>query len=351
MPNGETLHPVRQVVMQLSSILEQWNNGKIYIPSQQRTPEAWKRTSKKRKLILTVLEGYCLNPFLLHKKGTRLGLRDGHNRAFVMRSYKNSEFRLSLNTPPIGGFEVAGCTFDMLPEELKTQFSEYEIAVNIMDASWTDEEVLEQLRRMSYHVIHNGAETRRSFPGNMPGIVEKLAAHPVFEDIPEAAAIDRNGDEGLCATLLHLIFAGKIVGIVRDAVDTMYMDQRLQSADCPEVKAFHRVLDFILEAFKGQDQVFKKAAFINVGWLVYDFMYLQGLDLEKYPQEFEQAYSDFESDRKGDDQDLEGNEEQDEDTADFDLFSNTLNNDSAKSIQIRCGILSAYLKKRLPKMQ
>src|SRR5256885_11560176 len=117
-------------------------------PDFQR-PAVW-TTSQKQLLVDTILRDYDVPKLYWRKldgKPDRYDVVDGQQRLRALWSFFAGEFKCSKDAESIDEVDIAGCTYEELPDELRMRFDIYPLDVVVLEAT-DDDEVREMFIRL-----------------------------------------------------------------------------------------------------------------------------------------------------------------------------------------------------------
>ena len=280
---------IRQDVKSLTveSVADSWANSTIRANPEYQRGIAW--TASQRKLLIdSIFRGYPLPRFYFHMKTatdplgnpvTALDVIDGQQRMIAMAEYRQGNWALFDPTKeqvplPRAIRELpcpwGGKTFSQLPQKLQDEFLHTELAVVMIEAFDTPDEVRDLFIRLQAGTALTRQQVRDAWPANMGPYAEelagKLARRPRFAAF---GAIDKRGqrqdvdtsedvypdDRQTCAQLLTMFLGrrrtGRIPGVGARAVDETYHTFTDFDPVGDEARLFERLLgwcDQVLEA-------------------------------------------------------------------------------------------------------
>ena len=107
---------------------------------------------------------------------------DGQQRLRAIWGFFAGEFQLPKDAEPIGEEVVAGCSYDQLPDELRSHFDVYPLDIVILQDT-DEDEVREMFLRLQNGTSLKAQEKRNAFPGKMRDFVREIAQHPFFKNV------------------------------------------------------------------------------------------------------------------------------------------------------------------------
>ena len=184
---------------------------------------------------------------------------DGQQRIRAIWEYHRDEYALSSEAEPIGRWDIAGKTFDELPDDLKDIFHEYNLNIVIFEHT-TEDEIEEMFIRLQNGMSLNSAEKRNAISGAMRNFVhENAEEHPFFTESLGFANKRFSYDE-LLAQMTLTELHGRSTTVKHEQLKDMYEKNRgFETLDGKKAKKVTRVLDFLRRAFPKRTPELTKA--------------------------------------------------------------------------------------------
>lgn len=183
------------------------NFGKINfrIPIQRR--KVWS-DEQKSLLIHSILYGFSIPEIHANKlaDGT-FQMLDGQQRTTTIYDFVKGKVALSNETPDVFGYELAGKTFDMLPEELQEAIKEAEITIKVME-DMTDDEISEMFFRLNNGSALTPTEVSRVLAGtDILAWVKDVTELTFFKETAQISVGQRNRfkDEEMVFKILSVV--------------------------------------------------------------------------------------------------------------------------------------------------
>lgn len=216
-------------------------------PDFQR-PAVWGR-AQKQLLIDTILREYDIPKLYWRKLSTKpdkYDVVDGQQRLRAIWDFFDGEFGLPKNADPIDGEDVAGLSYEELPDDLRMRFDVYALDVVVLEDS-DENEVREMFLRLQNGTSLKAQEKRNAFPGQMRTFVRQLASHQFFSIV--GFANTRFNHDLVAAQLTCLELAGGPANIKNADLNRMYEGKKDFDAKSPEARAIQRTLNVLASIF------------------------------------------------------------------------------------------------------
>ena len=183
-------------------ISKMMGNGTIVTNNVVQRGEVWDR-KRKSLLVHSMLVGYPIGPIYAMKNESIYDALDGKQRLTTIASFRNGDFKLSDDTPPVevemdygmDTVEIAGMTYDELPEAARDAFDDYSVTVYYFD-ELTDEEVNEMFFRLNNNVPLSAIELTRVKAKSIK-MVREIAQHELFTSGLTKAAMAKYANEDI----------------------------------------------------------------------------------------------------------------------------------------------------------
>lgn len=312
-------------------------------PDFQR-PAVW-TTGQKQLLVDTVLREYDIPKIYWRRTGMKpdtFDVVDGQQRLRALWGFFDGEFKLPKDADDIEGFEIRGCNYESLPDELRIRFDVYPLDVVILE-NLDEDEVREMFIRLQNGTSLKAQEKRNAYPGNMRAFVRKLTEHPFFTRV--GFANTRFNHDLVAAQLVKLELEGGPTNIKNADLNAMYKESRDFDASGDEAKAVKRKLDTFAKCFSAKTPELERynviALYCVLSELLAQFVF------KEIEGKFHDWFIDFEAERRK-------QEELDEDHADAEWVTYkekvSHSTDSVDSIRARMDFMLKHLLLRYPKL-
>lgn len=216
-------------------------------PDFQR-PAVWS-TSQKQLLVDTILRDYDVPKLYWRKlagKPDRYDVVDGQQRLRAIWAFVDGEFKLPSQADPVNGFEVAGCGYETLPDDLRVQFDTYPLDVVVLEDT-DEDEVREMFLRLQNGTSLKAQEKRNAMPGGMREFVRSLTEHKFFTSV--GFANSRFTHDLVAAQMVCLEQAGGPTNVKNADLNKMYAAHRAFDQNGGTARAVKRTLGLLAEVF------------------------------------------------------------------------------------------------------
>ncbi|OGJ67708.1 hypothetical protein A2947_03250 [Candidatus Peribacteria bacterium RIFCSPLOWO2_01_FULL_54_110] len=265
-------------------------------PEYQRSP-VWSR-KQKQLLIDTILRDLDIPKFYLRDLTDgqyESEVVDGQQRLRAIWGFRKGEFSLDKDADPVNGVEIAGLTYDNLPEDLKDAFDSYSLDVVILqDCSL--EEVEEMFVRLQNGSTLRAAEKRNALPGQMKYFIRKVAQHSLFQHC--GFKNKRFQFDHVAAQCMLLEKEGEPRNIKNEDLNKLYLDNQEFDEESSEAKRLQRVLNFLDKAFPESTPELERYNVISTYLLA--SMLLSRYAISGYEERFGKWFINFETKRLAD---------------------------------------------------
>ena len=144
----------------ISDFIEWYNNDLLELSPDFQRRSVWSQNAKSY-LIDTVIRGRPIPKILITQKllGTRQKrtVVDGQQRLRTILEFYNGDFKIS----KAHNEEYAGCTYELLPEDIQKDFLKYELGVDLLfDMSY--EFILDVFARINTYTVSLNAQEKRN---------------------------------------------------------------------------------------------------------------------------------------------------------------------------------------------
>ena len=154
--------------------------------------------------------------------------------------------KLPKDAEPINGDAIASCTYEGLPDELRSHFDVYPLDVVILEDT-DEDEVREMFLRLQNGTSLKAQEKRNAYPGKMRDFVRELAQHPFFQCVGFSNA--RFAYDHVAAQLVLLEMQGGPANVKNADLNRMYEHNRDFDPQAPTAKSVKRVLGVLADVF------------------------------------------------------------------------------------------------------
>lgn len=259
------------------------SNKKMSIPAYQRGDDCWSK-SKQQLLIDSLLRQWSVPKFYVRKSGARLELLDGQQRVTAIKAFIDGTITVSRDCETVviddEKFELAGCSFDDMPDEVKTAFMDTQLSVTYFD-SCTNREAEDFFLRLQGGSPLNAAEKRRALGGALPKIVSKITDHPFFDHLSFSAR--RLAHEDVAAKLLLLTMNQQPIKLSATNLTQMYKENVSIKPDNQIFIQMNEVLDYlthVMDCLEEPSNQLKKTHVIGLYMAIYEIQQMTGTNLD-----------------------------------------------------------------------
>ncbi|MCG2714388.1 MAG: DUF262 domain-containing protein [Candidatus Omnitrophica bacterium] len=239
-------------------------------PDFQR-PAVW-GLGQKQLLIDTILREYDVPKLYWRKTGNKPDMYDvvdGQQRLRAIWDFFDGKFKLPKNADPIDDFDIAGCKYENLPDELRMHVDIYPLDIVIIEET-DEEEVREMFLRLQNGTTLKAQEKRNAFPGKMRDFVRELAQHPFFTKVGFRNA--RYTHDLVAAQIICLEIAGEPTNVKNADLNKMYENNKEFDNKSSEARAVNRVLNFLNEVFPEKTPELERFNVISLYCVVAELM-------------------------------------------------------------------------------
>lgn len=280
----------------IASIEFLYNNTKLWLNPEYQRESVW-TTPQKQLLVDSLLHKIDIPKLYFrdvngNEDGYEFEVVDGQQRLRTILSYLKDDYRLGSSSDDVEGEIIAGKLFSELSTSLQIEFKSESLDVIVLQ-HYSDDDVEEMFLRLQNGTPLNAAEKRRAIKGNVRTIVKDLSGNKIFSLV--GYTDKRYAYEDTTAKLLHEILAPGLTDIKPATLERMYRSNEGLKETDKKVQITKSSLNFLYRAFKGKAPNFKKYAIISLGHLTSEM--LEVYDLSSYPDEFAEAYIEFEYNR------------------------------------------------------
>jgi hypothetical protein len=216
-------------------------------PDYQR-PAVW-TNAQKQLLIDTILRDYDVPKLYWQKMGSKpdtYDVVDGQQRLRAVWEYFDGSFKLPKDADPIDGEHVAGCAYEVLPDEIRMRFDVYPLDVVVVEDT-DEDEIREMFLRLQNGTTLRAQEKRNAYPGKMRDFVRELSKHPFFEKV--GFKNSRFTYDLIVAQLVCLEMAGGPTNVKNADLNKMYKENLDFDLKSNEVKSVNRTLSLLNKIF------------------------------------------------------------------------------------------------------
>lgn len=216
-------------------------------PDYQRPP-VWSK-SQKQLLIDTILRDYDVPKLYWRKTGTRpdtFDVVDGQQRLRAIWEYFDGGFNLPKDAEPINGEDIANCSYEDLPNDLRMQLDVYPLdIVTIEDTD--EEETREMFLRLQNGTTLRAQEKRNAYPGQMRNFVRELSQNSFFKKV--GFANTRYTYDLVAAQLVCLEIAAEPTNVKNSDLNKMYLNNIGYDSESQQSKSIKRTLERLNKIF------------------------------------------------------------------------------------------------------
>ena len=308
--------------------------GELIIPEVQRDI-VWTK-SQNQLLIDSLLKDYDIPKVYFRDRvvggKTVFDVIDGQQRIHAIISFLNDEFALPADSDKINGIDVSNKLYSELPSEVQIEFSTRTLdVVHLVD--YDDDEIDETFLRLQNGTPLKAAEKRRAIQGNMRNVIKELSTNSFFDDLCDFDNSHFNYED-VATKVLKQIKEGS-GSISAKSLSSFYEKNASITKSDSDVKKVQHSFNFLLKAFKGSNPHLKKFSALDLPIIV-NYL-LNTYDLNSYPKEFGNVYSQFLNERA-----LNAEKDEDEQDPKLAAYSNAARGDSLEFIEYRQNYLKEY---------
>jgi hypothetical protein len=312
-------------------------------PDFQR-PAVWGK-AQKQLLIDTVLRDYDVPKLYWRRTGERpdrYDVVDGQQRLRAIWEFFGGKFRLPKDADLIDGYEVAGCDYESLPDDLRIRFDTYALDVVVLEDT-DEDEVREMFLRLQNGTSLKAQEKRNAMPGQMRAFVKELAAHPLFLNV--GFSNTRFNFDLVAAQVTCLELAGGPTNVRSGDLTKMYKQNEDFDAKGPVAKAVRRTLGHLASVFQEKTPELERYNVIALYCVVAEFR-RQYVWAEVEPH-FQTWFLEFEKERREQEMMADDDDSLDPEWRSYkEKISHST--DAADSIRYRMDIMLRRLLQRYP---
>jgi len=216
-------------------------------PDFQR-PAVWS-TSQKQLLVDTILRDYDVPKLYWRKTGSKpdtYDVVDGQQRLRAIWEFFEGTFKLAKNADQIDGESVARCSYQDLPDELRSRFDVYPLDIVLIEGM-DDDEVREMFLRLQNGTSLKAQEKRNAYPGKMRDFVRELVQHPLFVNV--GFTNSRFAHDHVAAQIVCLEINGGPTNVKNADLNRMYESYKDFDSKAPISKSVWKALDVLSSIF------------------------------------------------------------------------------------------------------
>lgn len=216
-------------------------------PDYQR-PAVW-TVAQKQMLIDSMLREYDVPKLYWRKTGTkpdRYDVVDGQQRLRAVWEFFGGSYKLPKDADHIDGEDIAGCSYELLPDEIRMKLDTYPLDVVVIDDT-DEDEIREMFLRLQNGTTLRAQEKRNAYPGRMRDFVKELSAHPFFGKV--GFQNSRYTYDLIAAQLVCIELAGGPVNIKNADLNKMYKKHIDFDDKSSEAKNVNRPLSLLDKIF------------------------------------------------------------------------------------------------------
>lgn len=239
-------------------------------PTYQRSA-VWK-PNQKQLLMDSILRKIDIPKIYLREtnsNGFTYEIIDGQQRMRSLWEFLSSKFPLSEEAEQVligdKKFDVAECTYDMLPSKLKLErIHRYALDVVIIQQA-TEDEIADLFFRLNNGTPLKPAEVRNAMPGEMTKTVRELAQHSFFSKVSFGKF--RYAYDQVTAQMMMLELSGGQSDIQDRLLSKMYAEYQKKIPKAI-VERMAQVLDIMDKLFPSKSRLLNRAQAVNVYLLI-----------------------------------------------------------------------------------
>ena len=275
-------------------------------PDYQRPP-VWTR-DQKQKLIDSMIRGYDVPKFYLHKTGKdKFDVIDGQQRLRAIWEFFDEGFALPKDADRVGEYDIAGKKYKELDFDIIDQINSYNLDFVLIDNDTDEDEIREMFLRLQNGTSLKAQEKRNAMPGKMRDFVKEVAGHSFFTKV---IFTNSRFTYDLVAAQMILLYLNRDTGIcnIKDKeLNTMYEAYKDFDTSSSEAKMIVKILDYLDTMFPKKTPELKRYSVVSLFLLIMDL--ITKYDIRDREAEIAEWFIDFEDKRDKDE--LKDPEDQD----------------------------------------
>lgn len=317
-----------------------------FTPDYQRG-FVWKK-QQKELFIESLFLDYDIPKIYLHEKANedhKYDVVDGQQRLRTIYEFMKGKLKISSDSDPIKGEEIAGKTFSQLSLDLQMDFRQISLDVVILNSEYKRDDIEDMFLRYQNGEPLNAAEKRKAIPGEFRNVVKKLATHNFFRKA--AFTNHRDAYEDAVAKILHVRFNDGPTSITPASIKRTYLNNKFITMKNPIVLATKKAFSFLDKAFSqssNKEPKLKKFAVLTLTEVA--VFLIETYACRDFKKELANAYLSFEMER------AKNKEIEDEELQDATLngYTDAARGDSPAQQQYRYDRLVRILVSAVPEM-
>ena len=222
--------------------------GRVNTNPDYQRPAVWTK-AQKQMLIDSLLRDYDVPKLYWRKtdsKPDKYDVVDGQQRLRAVWEYFDGGYKLPKDADPIDEENVANCTYDDLPDELRMKLDVYPLDVIVVENT-EEEEIREMFLRLQNGTTLRAQEKRNAYPGKMRDFVKELSKHPFFNKV--GFENSRYTHDLIAAQLVCLEIADGPTNIKNADLNKMYRDNSDFDSNSNDAKSVKKTLSFLDSIF------------------------------------------------------------------------------------------------------
>lgn len=197
----------------------------------------------KRRLIWCILGDQDINKIYLRayqaskRSPLSYDIVDGQQRLNAILGFSDGQFSFNRakGIAPINGVKVAGMSYKQLPDELASQFVNYQVSVCVIRTDDTDKLISQFMDLQSARIL-SSQDKREAFNSILSSEIRTLAEnHPLMNEIRFARTANSGADRDFVARLVFYEFSGGIALANAPALTRMYIEARIGKRTSEEI--------------------------------------------------------------------------------------------------------------------
>jgi Protein of unknown function DUF262/HNH endonuclease len=263
-------------------------------PDYQR-PAVWTK-AQKQLLIDTILRDYDVPKLYWQKTGSKpdtYDVVDGQQRLRAIWEYFDESFNLPKDAYPIDGDDIAGCSYELLPDELRMRLDVYPLDVVVVEDT-DEDEIREMFLRLQNGTTLRAQEKRNAYPGGMRDFVRELSKHHFFGKV--GFQNSRYTYDLITAQLICLEIAGGPTNVKNADLNKMYQENIAFDNNSNEARSVNKTLTLLDKMFPNKTPELTRYNVISLYCVVAEL--LRQYVIDEIENDFHNWFIDFEIERR-----------------------------------------------------
>lgn len=328
---------MKKIHWQLTQLIKRRNiiNSK---PDYQRT-DVW--TKAQRQLFIdSLLRGYDVPKFYLHEVPGAFNVVDGKQRIKTILDYFDDKFPLGKGTFLIDGYDVSGLTYSELPKDISDKLDLYKFDITIYDTE-TEDEIIENFRRLQNGTPLNGQEKRNAIKGKMRDFVRKVANHDFFYKVNFKE--NRYMYDLIAAKMVLIALKGEICTVKDKDLTQIYREYATNDINFKTGNMIFKILNYMDKMFSELTPELTRYNVVSLFILFMDL--LSNYDIKGRQEQLHEWFINFEKERN-----IDKEKETENQNPVLVSYQNWISqgSDTAESLRFRHSILKESLLKAIP---